>query len=153
MIFSKDTKGALDLASIIVGIVAIGIIGGVIAATIFAIIPWAQDNAAKQALSAVATAEMAYRGFLSQELPDNAEIPYADKEELLSFEPESGGGEGLIEDSPTYRVYAGVTSEGKYCYSAASKSSSGIIFFSTSIQSSYFTDPEITRKCVYIAPF
>ena len=57
-----SSTGAIDLASIMVGIIVIGLIGGVIAATVFAIIPWAQDNAAKQQLDSIATAEQAYIG-------------------------------------------------------------------------------------------
>lgn len=60
-IFIND-EGAVDLASIMVGIIVIGIIGGVIAATIFAVVPWAQDNAAKASLSAVQQAENVYSG-------------------------------------------------------------------------------------------
>lgn len=62
----KNDQGAIDLASIMVGIIVIGIIGGVIAATVFAVIPWAQDNAAKATLKNVATAESAYRGFSAE---------------------------------------------------------------------------------------
>ena len=53
----KNEEGAIDLASIMVGIIVIGLIGGVIAATVFAVIPWAQDNAAKQSLTSVTTAQ------------------------------------------------------------------------------------------------
>ncbi|MCU1584083.1 MAG: hypothetical protein JWM49_639 [Microbacteriaceae bacterium] len=56
-IIFRDDEGAIDLASIMVGVLVIGIIAGVIAATVFAVIPWSQDNAAKQALGAVSTAE------------------------------------------------------------------------------------------------
>lgn len=56
----KNEEGAIDLASIMVGIIVIGLVGGVIAATVFAIIPWAQDNAAKQQLDSVSSAESAY---------------------------------------------------------------------------------------------
>jgi type II secretory pathway pseudopilin PulG len=58
----KNEEGAIDLASIMVGIIVIGLIGGVIAATVFAVIPWAQDNAAKQQLDAVNTAQSAKAG-------------------------------------------------------------------------------------------
>jgi type II secretory pathway pseudopilin PulG len=58
----KNEAGAIDLASIMVGIIVIGLIGGVIAATVFAVIPWAQDNAAKQQVDAVVTAQSAYKG-------------------------------------------------------------------------------------------
>ena len=62
----KNEEGAIDLASIMVGIIVIGLIGGVIAATVFAVIPWAQDNAAKQQLDSVASAESAYIGLSTQ---------------------------------------------------------------------------------------
>jgi hypothetical protein len=58
----RNEEGAIDLASIMVGIIVIGLIGGVIAATVFAVIPWAQDNAAKQQLDAVVTAQSAKAG-------------------------------------------------------------------------------------------
>lgn len=57
-----NEEGAVDLASIMVGIIAIGIIAGVVAATIFAVIPWAQDRSAKAQLDSVTTAESAYSG-------------------------------------------------------------------------------------------
>jgi type II secretory pathway pseudopilin PulG len=62
----KNEAGAIDLASIMVGIIVIGLIGGVIAATVFAVIPWAQDNAAKQQLDAVATAQNAFIGLSTE---------------------------------------------------------------------------------------
>jgi type II secretory pathway pseudopilin PulG len=58
----RNEEGAIDLASIMVGIIVIGLIGGVIAATVFAVIPWAQDNAAKQQLDSIANAQSAYIG-------------------------------------------------------------------------------------------
>ena len=67
-VFKKE-DGAIDLASIMVGIVVIGLIGGVIAATVFAVIPWTQDNAAKQQLDAIVVAESAYKGLSSDTPP------------------------------------------------------------------------------------
>lgn len=61
----KNEDGAIDLASIMVGVIVVGLIGGVIAATVFAVIPWAQDNAAKQQLDSVVSAENAYMGLSS----------------------------------------------------------------------------------------
>ena len=61
----KNEEGAIDLASIMVGIIVIGLIGGVIAATVFAVIPWAQDNAAKQQLDSIAAAQSAYVGLVA----------------------------------------------------------------------------------------
>jgi hypothetical protein len=56
----RGQNGAIDLASIMVGVLVIGIIGGVIAATVFAVVPWSQDEAAKGDLSAVKTAEAVF---------------------------------------------------------------------------------------------
>jgi hypothetical protein len=53
----RSDVGAIDLASIMVGVIVIGVIAGIIAATVFAVIPWSQDSAAKQGLDAVRTAE------------------------------------------------------------------------------------------------
>jgi hypothetical protein len=61
----NSSKGAIDLASIMVGILVIGLIAGVIAAMIFAVIPWSQDKAAKEQLGAVVAAQSANAGFTS----------------------------------------------------------------------------------------
>jgi len=61
----KSSRAAIDLASIMVGIIIIGLIGGVIAATVFAVIPWSQDKAAKQQLESIHTAENALYGLSS----------------------------------------------------------------------------------------
>jgi surface protein len=45
-----------------VGVIIIGIIGSIVAATIFAVIPWAQDNAAKHQLSSITIAQNGYAG-------------------------------------------------------------------------------------------
>jgi type II secretory pathway pseudopilin PulG len=60
-----SSRAAIDLASIMVGIIIIGLIGGVIAATVFAVIPWSQDKAAKQQLESIHTAENALYGLSS----------------------------------------------------------------------------------------
>lgn len=65
----RNEDGAIDLASIMVGIIVIGLIGGVIAATVFAVIPWTQDNAAKHQLDSIAAAQSAYMGLSSDSPP------------------------------------------------------------------------------------
>jgi type II secretory pathway pseudopilin PulG len=60
-----SSKAAIDLASIMVGVIIIGLIGGVIAATVFAVIPWSQDKAAKQQLDSIHTAQNAAYGLSS----------------------------------------------------------------------------------------
>ena len=61
----RNEDGAIDLSSIMVGIIVIGFIGGVIAATVFAVIPWAQDNAAKQQLQSISSAQASYKALSS----------------------------------------------------------------------------------------
>lgn len=48
-----------------VGILVVGLIGGVIASTVFAVIPWSQDNAAKEQLQSINTAQNAHYGLSS----------------------------------------------------------------------------------------
>jgi hypothetical protein len=48
--------GAIDLVSIMVGVLVMAIIGGVIAASVFVVIPWAQDSSAESGLDAIKTA-------------------------------------------------------------------------------------------------
>lgn len=58
-----SSKGAVDLASIMVGITIIGLVGGIISATVFAVIPWAQDHAAREQLKAISQAQSVHAGF------------------------------------------------------------------------------------------
>jgi len=57
--------GVIDLASIMVGVIIVGILSAGIVATVFALIPFTQDKAAEQALSAVSTAESVQYSFSS----------------------------------------------------------------------------------------
>lgn len=82
----RNEDGAIDLTSIMVGIIVIGLIGGVISATVFAVIPWTQDNAAKQQLDSVVGAQAAYKGLASSVPPGipagHAPNSYADSTKL-----------------------------------------------------------------------
>lgn len=49
--------GAIDLGAILVGVLLVGILGGIIAAAVFAVVPWAQDNSARADLAAVHVAQ------------------------------------------------------------------------------------------------
>ena len=117
----RNEDGAIDLASVMVGIIVIGLIGGVIAATVFAVIPWAQDNAAKQQLESIHTAENAYYGFtadVSQTLGPN--------ENRNSFTDSAGlSARNLLSSGPNYCVVA--TLDGQD-YLAFSKSGSGTVW-------------------------
>jgi alpha-tubulin suppressor-like RCC1 family protein len=109
----RSTAGAIDLASIMVGIIVIGVIAGTIAATVFAVIPWSQDAAARQGLDSVRTAEAVNQVQASQ---------FTDFSGLRTA--------NLIQTSTT--VSAAIDAEGT-CYVAVSKSSSGAVFLSTDV--------------------
>ena len=53
----RSPAGVADLLSIMVGVILIGIASIGVVATLFQIVPWAQDSTARQSLSAVRTAE------------------------------------------------------------------------------------------------
>ena len=112
----KSTRAAIDLASIMVGIIVIGIIGGVIAATIFAVIPWAQDNAAKASLDAAVTAESAHFGFTA----DEGAPKFGDSSSLATRK--------LLTTDDTMKIGVGVTGS---CYTAVIKSATGNVFYVT----------------------
>lgn len=57
----RGAQDAIDLASILFGVLVIGIIGGVIASTVFVVIPWSQDSAARASLDSVEIAESVAR--------------------------------------------------------------------------------------------
>lgn len=62
-----NEEGAVDVSSIMIAIVALGLIAGVIASTVFVVVPWAQDNAAKNQLKSVMAAQQAYAGMAALE--------------------------------------------------------------------------------------
>jgi surface protein len=123
----RNEQGVIDLASIMVGVIVIGMIGGVIAATVFAVIPWAQDNAAKHQLDSIVTAENAYMGFSAvtpSALPAGSRVnSYGDSVELEKA--------GLLRQGKTYCVIE--TPDGKG-YNAYSQSASGKVFAATDKQ-------------------
>ena len=117
----RNETGAIDLASIMVGIIVIGLIGGVIASTIFVVIPWTQDNAAKQQLDSVVQAENAYFG-LSAAAPSTLPAGYKVNSFGKSAELATAN---LLQTGPTY--CATTPADGK-SYDAYSQSSSGAVF-------------------------
>jgi alpha-tubulin suppressor-like RCC1 family protein len=110
-----SAAGAIDLASIMVGVIVMGVIAGTIAASVFAVIPWSQDASAKKGLDSVGTAEAAIRVQTSK---------FGDFAGLHSA--------GLIQPSTT--VGAATDAEGT-CYVAVSRSASGAVFLSTNVSS------------------
>ena len=117
----KSSRAAIDLASIMVGVIIIGLIGGVIAATVFAVIPWSQDKAAKQQLDSVHTAQNAFFGLSSdpsQDLTNGKKNSFASSAELATKE--------LLNSNTTYCTVP--TVDGKD-YHAYAKSGSGKWFY------------------------
>lgn len=119
----KNEQGAIDLASIMVGVIVIGLIGGVIAATVFAVIPWAQDAAAKHQLESIHTAENAYFGFSSSSL---SSLPAGSKQNSFAASSELEGA-GLLSKNKNY--CAAVKPDSK-TYGAYSLSATGKIWAS-----------------------
>lgn len=57
----KSEKGVIDLPSIITGVILTGILASVVTVTFVAVIPWFQNNAAKDSLAAVQVAQTSAR--------------------------------------------------------------------------------------------
>ncbi|KQO98625.1 sialidase family protein [Leifsonia sp. Leaf264] len=55
------SRAAIDLASIMVGVIVIAIVSGIIGVSVFAVIPWAHEQAAKSNLQSVVLAEQTAR--------------------------------------------------------------------------------------------
>lgn len=120
----RNETGAIDLASIMVGIIVIGLIGGVIASTVFVVIPWSQDNAAKQQLDSVVSAESAYFGLSADNPPA---LPAGSKPNTFGKSAELAAAK-LMGTGPRYCV---TTPDDGKSYTAYSQSSTGNIFIVT----------------------
>lgn len=143
----SSTRAAVDLASVMVGIIIIGIIGGLIAAAIFAVIPWSQDRQAKANIDAVRTAENAYRGFSAEQ---GAPGSYGNNTELAAAKTSDTTTSSLLAKTHKDRltVAASKGPDGEPCYSVASKSDSGKVFYATSKNSTISEDSSTTAACV-----
>jgi surface protein len=122
----KSSRAAIDLASIMVGVIIIGIIGGIIGATVFAVIPWTQDKAAKQQLESIHTAENAFFGLNSD---TNAVLKnttvrstFADSTQLSAND--------LLTEGQTYCVTKINSGKG---YNAYVRSASGKVFAASNV--------------------
>jgi surface protein len=121
----QEEQAAIDLASIMVGVIVIGIISGVIAAAIFAVIPWTQDNAAKAQLDSVRTAQNAYTGLSAsgQVNPNVAKASYAS---LAGLQQQK-----LFKATSDTPLKVAVNSDST-CYTAVMQSKSGKYFWTDS---------------------
>jgi hypothetical protein len=127
-----SVAGAIDLASIMVGVIVLGVIASVIAATVFVVIPWAQDNAAKGDLGAVREAQSVARvqegSFLT--------VPQLVEKGYLPSGTTASGDVGVTTASvgaaaSVGTLFGSVNAAGD-CYLAASTSATGNIFYTTS---------------------
>ena len=134
-----SVKGAVDLASIMVGVIVIGIIAGVISATVFAVIPWAQNSAAKESLASYRVAEsvaMAENG--SYEMPaalvSNGYLPGSSAQasggqsdvSLASYVRTDASGSGST------LAFEGALGANNRCRVATVASNTGQVFWTTS---------------------
>lgn len=129
----RNEDGAIDLASIMVGIIVIGLIGGVIAATVFAVIPWAQDNAAKQQLDSVAAAQSAFIGLTTDGAVYYAGSSAAGEAGLVAnnniITPD---GDDLFDGTSNTDLFIGAVGSGnEAAYAASIKSASGAVYYIT----------------------
>ncbi|KQO98901.1 hypothetical protein [Leifsonia sp. Leaf264] len=122
-VFSQ--QGAIDLASIMVGVIVIAIVGGIIAATVFAVIPWAQKEAGKQALGSVKEAESVA---FAQYVANTGEGKYLAFSDLVSG-VDADGIDSLIQASESVDV--AVSADGSE-YIAVSKVSDTLRFYISS---------------------
>ena len=138
----KNEEGAIDLASIMVGIIVIGLIGGVIAATVFAVIPWAQDNAAKQQLDSAAAAQSAFVGLsLEASTSPNGVVGDLGK---AQYGTAANLKTANLFDAATAKVSVSVAGAGDTArYASAKKSASGKTFYITDQKTSP-TDHAVT---------
>lgn len=61
-------NGAIDIASIMIAVMVISLIATLVATTVFVVIPWAQDMAAKNQLKSIMAAQQAYAGMAATEV-------------------------------------------------------------------------------------
>ena len=115
----RSARGAFDLPSIITGVVVVGVLVAGALAAIFGVIPFAQDNGAKQDLAAVRTAEGVAKTKDGKFL-DGAGLQGA---KYLSSLTSSGV----------------KTDAGGSCYVAVAKSGTGAVFYATDAS----TEPKV----------
>jgi type II secretory pathway pseudopilin PulG len=153
--------GAIDLASIMVGVIIIGILSAGIAATVFALIPFSQDKAAQQNLQAAASAQSVQFTFSS----GNGAGVYVTKADLVGTTNAAGksllntntgvvfnlkgldGATGGGDDGKTYIVYS--LSQTGNVYSATDSAPTPVLLTSAQVTSAGLT---VSGSTLTIAP-
>jgi type II secretory pathway pseudopilin PulG len=111
----KNEAGAFDLPSILVGVVVVGVLTAGVLASIFGVIPFAQDKGAQQDLGAITTAQGVYKAQTTEGKSYGADLAALQDANLV--------GSGI-----TNIAAAGTAGQ----WAAASKSNSGKFFVVTS---------------------
>lgn len=143
-----NEKAAIDLSSIMVGIIVLGLIIGIIASTVFVVVPWTQDNAAKQQLVSLQAAQDAYYG-----LSSDSTINFPSTAPRNSYNDSAGlEAVGLLSQAPHYCTVP--TASGQD-FDAFVKSGSGKIFKSSRGNKTAVEVPSgtaLTGKCSSLTP-
>jgi hypothetical protein len=108
-----NARASIDLASVMVGVIVIGVISGIISVAVFAVIPWAQDEAAKSNIQSVSIAQGVAHAQDGTFLPSQT---------LIANE--------WLESSDT--VVSGTDDAGS-CYVGVARSDSNKLFFGTDV--------------------
>jgi hypothetical protein len=135
--------GAFDLPSILVGVVTVGILTAGVLASIFGIIPYAQDKGAQQDAAAVRTAEGVAKA-KDGKFMDTAGLisaGYLSIPSASAAEPIGDSASGLVRSASTTPAlkYAVATDPTGTCFLVVSHSDSGTLFY----QSSDASDPKV----------
>lgn len=132
----RSERGAFDLPAVIVGVVVVGILAVGVLATVFGIIPMAQDNGAKQDASSIRTAEgvakakeghyMDYAGLVSAGYLPPAVL-------TATAAAPSGNGSGLVQAAATgtYNYTVSADAAGT-CFVGVAHSGTGTLFYTSS---------------------
>ena len=128
-----SATGAIDLASIMIGVLVIGVIAATIAATVTVVIPWSQDAAARGNLDAVRTAQSVAK------VQDHA---YLNGTDLVA--------RSLIQDSDLLTV---ATDPDGTCYVAVAQSASSKLFWldSAGPEAHEYVVGESSSSCIGLA--
>lgn len=136
----RSVRGAFDLPSIIAGVVVVGILAAGVLAAVFGVIPFAQENGAKQDLNAIRTAQGVAKA-KDGRFMNSAELTAAGyiSSTLLSA---SVGGDSQFErvaDVSSPKSLAVEIDAGGTCYVSVAKAPTGKLFVSTSLRPEVFS--------------
>jgi hypothetical protein len=106
----RAETGFVDLASILVGVIVVGLLSGAIAAAVFAVVPWAQDKAAAATLSTVTTAQQVARARTA----DNGDGRYLPLDDLVhdGYLPAKAAGVVAVATDDSGRCWVGLATSG-----------------------------------------